>query len=96
MVLDLGGVVAVGVLLLLVLLPVIVRSGMRSVSLPATVAHVALETQAERMGAGCAAGAADMVAVGAQGHSPAAAVLAPAFASVPFENFSVDIYRRNW
>ena len=55
-----------------------------------THAAVAAETQAEMMAAGWAAGPADMAAVGAQGHS--SAVLPPSVASVPFENFSVDIY----
>ena len=91
---------AVGVLLLLVLLPVIVGCGMRSVTLPAcsagSVAHAAPETQAEMMATIWAAGPADMAAVGAQGHSPAAAVVAPANPSVPFDNSPVGIYRQNW
>ena len=74
-------VVAVGVLVLLVLLPVIVRCALRSVTLPAcsagSVPHAAPETQAEMMAAGWAAGPADMAAVGAQGHSPR--VLPPSF-----------------
>ena len=94
MLVDLVGVVAVGVLLLLVLLPVIVGCGMHSVTLPAcfagSVAHAAPETQAKMMAAGWAAGPADMAVVGAQGHSPD--IVRPSFASVLFENVSVDIY----
>ena len=88
---------AVGFLLLLVVVPVLVGTGVHSEALPPTLAHVVLETQAERMGPGCAAGPADLVAVGAHGHSAAAAaVLAPASPSVAIAYSSVDIYRQNW
>ena len=88
---------AVGFLLHLVVVPVLVGPGVRSEALPATLAHVVLETQAERMGPGCAAGAADVVAVGAHGHFAAAvAVVAPPSPSVAIAYSFVDIYRQNW